>query len=173
MVNYVPLVLLPASWIGSSIRYLVAELYAAAIMKHKTKANSLNDKDDVVDDVTKLRYELPWATLTVNIAGALIAGVLTGLYQRYSPDGSPTSGTGEDGKGGIESILVQDLLTTGFLGCLTTLSSYHLELLLLTRIGTRRHWLVFTCYVLITNVLGFSCYVIGMLMSDWIVYLSE
>lgn len=64
----------------------------------------------------QLQAGFPWATLAVNIAGALAAGYLLVRLQ-----GHP------------QATLLRALLVVGFLGGLTTFSSLMVELLLLAR----------------------------------------
>ena len=73
----------------------------------------------LVDRAVQARFgsAFPWGTLTVNVAGSLLLGVLAGL-----PVG-PALGA---------------LLGTGLCGALTTYSTFGYETLRLARTGTRR-----------------------------------
>ncbi len=55
-------------------------------------------------------HELPLATLTVNIAGSFIIGILIALFVIFTP-----------------SSIVKGFLITGFLGALTTYSTFAIE----------------------------------------------
>jgi len=55
-------------------------------------------------------HEIPLATLTVNIIGSFIIGLLIGLFLYYTP-----------------SDLVRGFIITGFLGALTTYSTFAIE----------------------------------------------
>jgi CrcB protein len=60
----------------------------------------------------------PWGTLTVNVAGSLLLGFLTGLPAGHA---------------------VSAVLGTGFCGALTTYSTFSYETLRLTQDGRRRY----------------------------------
>jgi fluoride exporter len=72
----------------------------------------------LTDRAIQARHDsvFPWGTLTVNVAGSLLLGFLTGL-----PAGSA----------------VAALLGTGFCGALTTYSTFSYETLRLARTGAR------------------------------------
>jgi CrcB protein len=74
----------------------------------------------LVDRAVQSRHEsaFPWGTLTVNVAGSLLLGFLTGL-----PAGHALSA----------------LLGTGFCGALTTYSTFSYETLRLAQDGRGRH----------------------------------
>lgn len=75
----------------------------------------------------------PWGTLLVNCLGALLIGILLGVYSR--PD---------------EGLSQKLLIGTGFLGGFTTFSTFSYETLKLARdnsIGLA------ACYVLASNIL--------------------
>jgi CrcB protein len=74
----------------------------------------------LVDRTVRSRHEsaFPWGTLTVNVAGSLLLGFLTGL-----PAGHALSA----------------LLGTGFCGALTTYSTFSYETLRLAQDGRGRH----------------------------------
>ena len=55
-------------------------------------------------------HEVPLATLTVNVIGSLFIGILIGLFITYTPN-----------------VLVKLFLVTGFLGALTTYSTFAIE----------------------------------------------
>jgi CrcB protein len=58
----------------------------------------------------KFPYEIPLATLTANIIGSFVIGVLIGLFLYYTP-----------------SELIRVFIITGFLGALTTYSTFAIE----------------------------------------------
>lgn len=89
---------------------------------------------------------LPYATLTVNLLGCFLAGCLLGFAEiRY---------------GSLSALPYpfRLLLLTGFLGGLTTFSSYELEAWLLLRQGSLERALL---YLLGSVVLGLLCLTIG------------
>jgi len=55
-------------------------------------------------------HEVPLATLTVNIVGSFIIGILVALFLTYTPN-----------------VLLKLFLVTGFLGALTTYSTFAIE----------------------------------------------
>ncbi|WP_037303753.1 fluoride efflux transporter CrcB [Amycolatopsis orientalis] len=87
----------------------------------------------------------PWGTLTVNIAGSLILGVLTGwaLY-------SDLPGT------------LRSLLTVGFCGGLTTFSTFGYETL---RLFTEKARLYAVVNVVVTVVAGLAAAGAGILLA--------
>jgi CrcB protein len=74
----------------------------------------------LVDRAVQSRHEsaFPWGTLTVNVAGSLLLGFLTGLPAGHA---------------------VSALLGTGFCGALTTYSTFSYETLRLAQDGRGRH----------------------------------
>jgi len=81
---------------GAVLRYLVNELFRARAMTG-----------------------LPWATLSVNVIGCLLAGALLVWLESRGPG----------------SLLWRNLLMVGFLGGLTTFSAFGVELLQFLRLG--------------------------------------
>jgi CrcB protein len=90
----------------------------------------------------------PWGTLTANFIGLFIIGVLFEFFER--------------------SILPQSmryLITIGFLGALTTFSTYGLESLLLMKNGQIR---IALFNILLSNIGGLICVGVGMLFSRFL-----
>lgn len=83
----------------------------------------------------------PWGTLTVNVAGSLVLGVVVGL------------GTGHQ-----VPAFVQGLLVYGFCGALTTYSTFGYETVRLTEDGARFYALV---NVVGSVLAGFGAAVLG------------
>jgi CrcB protein len=91
----------------------------------------------------------PWGTLTANFIGLFIIGVLFEFFER--------------------SILPQSmryLITIGFLGALTTFSTYGLETLLLMKNG---HIRMAIFNILLSNIGGLICVGAGMLLSRFLI----
>ncbi|GAB4320230.1 MAG: fluoride efflux transporter CrcB [Bacteroidales bacterium] len=90
----------------------------------------------------------PWGTLFVNVSGALIMGILWGIFEvrGYS---SP----------------VRIFLLIGLLGGYTTFSSFAIETLNLWREG--EYWPA-VAYVAMSNILGFAAVAGGFLLSRMI-----
>lgn len=90
----------------------------------------------------------PWGTLIVNLGGCLMIGIVLGLAER--------------------SNLVQPGLrlffVTGFLGGLTTFSSYAMETVLALRISMAGS----LANVAANNLLGLALVVAGMKLTEWI-----
>ena len=82
----------------------------------------------------RLGTAFPWGTLAVNVSGALLAGVITGLMQR-------------EGGGGILGFF----LLAGFCGSYTTVSSWSLQTLALIH---RRYYGRAAANLLGTTLLG-------------------
>ncbi|MGZ3171525.1 MAG: fluoride efflux transporter CrcB [Croceibacterium sp.] len=86
----------------------------------------------------------PWATLTVNVIGSLLMGVLAGFLARH-------------GQGGEQWRL---FIGVGVLGGFTTFSSFSLEMMLLIERGQPLQALT---YVLISVLAGLSALYIGLI----------
>jgi CrcB protein len=88
----------------------------------------------------------PWATFSVNVAGAFLLGYFTArLLERLPP-----------------STLRRPMLGTGFCGALTTFSTLQLELLDLLRSG---HLLLAAAYAVVSVVAGLA----ALLTAIWLV----
>ena len=85
-------------------------------------------------------HPIPFGTLTVNLIGSLVIGLLWGVM------------------GGAPSPSAKHLLFIGLLGGYTTFSSYALETLVLARNGQMGMAIT---YVLLSNVLGLLLVAIG------------
>lgn len=97
----------------------------------------------LVDRAVQARHEtvMPWGTLTVNLAGALLLGFLTGLD-------APR-----------EAVLA---VGVGFCGALTTFSTFAFETLRLWQTGARR---AAALNVALALVLGLGAAVVGHLVG--------
>lgn len=89
----------------------------------------------------------PWGTLIANLLGAFLMGLLFQLFQHRL--------------GGHDTL--QLLLTTGFLGALTTFSTFAVEGVTLWQGGYAPLALL---YVVVSNVLGLSAVWLGMQISN-------
>jgi CrcB protein len=106
-------------FVGSVARYLVAVLFAGQISS-----------------------VFPFATLTVNVVGCFVIGILFGLSDR----------------GNLLSPEWRMLLTTGFCGGFTTFSTFSYESLRLMQDG---EYLYLAAYVLISVVVGLAATFVG------------
>ncbi|MGI5241517.1 fluoride efflux transporter CrcB [Dactylosporangium sp. CA-139066] len=98
----------------------------------------------LTDRAVQSRHDsvFPWGTLTVNVAGSLLLGLLTGL-----PAAAP----------------VTALLGTGFCGALTTYSTFSYETLRLTQEGARFYALM---NVVASVVAGLGAAAIGFVLAQ-------
>jgi CrcB protein len=85
----------------------------------------------------------PWGTLIVNLAGCFLIGLAFGLADRGSRVMSPS---------------MRLFFMTGFLGGLTTFSTYALEIIISTRTGAS---LAAISYFFASNVLGIALVILG------------
>src|SRR5438309_8219790 len=109
-------------FVGSVVRYLVAVLFAGQISS-----------------------VFPFATLTVNIVGCFLIGILFALSDR----------------GNLLSPEWRILLTTGFCGGFTTFSTFSYESLRLIQDG---EFLYLMAYVLLSVVIGLAATYFGILL---------
>jgi len=107
---------------GSIMRYLVAVLFASQVPS-----------------------VFPYATLTVNIVGCFVIGVLFALSDR----------------GNFLSPEWRILLTTGFCGGFTTFSTFSYESLRLMQDG---EYLYLAAYVLLSVVIGLAATYVGIIL---------
>src|SRR5947208_7713709 len=109
-------------FVGSIARYLVAVLFASQVPS-----------------------VFPFATLTVNIVGCFVIGILFALSDR----------------GNIFSPEWRILLTTGFCGGFTTFSTFSYESLRLMQDG---EYLYLAAYVLLSVVIGLAATYVGIIL---------
>ena len=109
-------------FVGSIARYLVAVLFASQVPS-----------------------VFPYATLTVNIVGCFVIGVLFALSDR----------------GNFLSPEWRILLTTGFCGGFTTFSTFSYESLRLMQDG---EYLYLAAYVLLSVVIGLAATYVGIIL---------
>ena len=84
---------------------------------------------------------LPWGTITVNLVGSFLLGLVAGLtYAAHAPD------------------WVLTLVGTGFCGALTTFSTFSYETV---RLAEARRWSAAVANVLISLALGLIAVAIG------------
>ena len=84
----------------------------------------------------------PWATLTVNLAGCFLIGLLWGLFSRSASDGSNWS----------------LFLTVGFCGGFTTFSTFSKEALIMLQAGNV--W-GFAGYIALSVIAGVALVAVG------------
>jgi CrcB protein len=98
----------------------------------------------LTDRAVQARHDsvFPWGTLTVNVAGSFVLGLLTGL---------PVSSS------------VSALLGTGFCGALTTYSTFSYETLRLARTGARFYAVL---NVIASIVAGVGAASVGLLLAQ-------
>jgi CrcB protein len=89
----------------------------------------------------------PWGTLTVNLSGCFLIGLAFALAERGF---------------GIMNPSVRLFFMTGFLGALTTFSTFGLETMNSVREGT---YLVMAANFLYNNVLGLALVFLGMMVG--------
>jgi CrcB protein len=98
----------------------------------------------LTDRAVQARHDtaFPWGTLTVNVAGSFVLGLLTGLPANAA---------------------VTALLGTGFCGALTTYSTFSYDTLQLARAGARFHAAM---NVLVSVVAGLGAAAVGLLLAQ-------
>jgi CrcB protein len=98
----------------------------------------------LTDRAVQSRHDsgFPWGTLTVNVVGSLVLGLLAGL-----PASAP----------------VTALLGTGFCGALTTYSTFSFETLRLAQTGAR---FAATMNVIVSIVAGFGAASLGLVIAQ-------
>ena len=101
----------------------------------------------LTDRLVQARHDslFPWGTLTVNVVGCLVLGVLVGAARHVSPT-------------------VLALLGTGFCGALTTYSTFSYETFRLLETRAR---LYATANVVVALVLGVAAATLGWTVGDW------
>jgi CrcB protein len=90
----------------------------------------------------------PWGTLAVNLAGCFLIGISLGLAERST----------------LMPPATRLFFVTGFLGGLTTFSSYGLETVVAARTGLG----LALGNVLANNVAGLGLVVLGLRLTEWI-----
>jgi len=85
---------------------------------------------------------IPWATVVANLLGCLLFGFLITLFERKFP------GFAE----------LRFILLVGFLGSLTTFSTYAFESVWMIR---QSYWQTLFLYLMLQNALGFSAIYLG------------
>ncbi len=93
--------------------------------------------------------EFPLGTLLVNLSGSFLIGLLYTVTTQKST-----------------SPLLAPLLITGFLGALTTFSTFSLENFLLLEHG---RWLIALVYTLLSLTLGLACVYLGVTIGRQLV----
>ena len=146
---YAPLLVIGSGIIGSITRYTVSELYIhyIEVYMHKYKHVGYDDgtyKHKLILYMHSVNY--PASTLTVNLVGSFIGGIVVGSIVQYNLCSN-----------------VQVLLQIGLLGCLTTQSSYILELYTMCCKSAYTRAIL---YILISNIFGISLFVCGVLCID-------
>ena len=89
----------------------------------------------------------PWATLTVNVVGSLLIGLLSGLLARH---------------GGSSAEAIRCLSVVGFCGGFTTFSTFSNETF---RLIESNQWLSAAVYVGLSVVAGLAAVFLGYLIS--------
>ena len=90
----------------------------------------------------------PWGTLIVNLGGCLMIGIILGLAE----------------KSNLVEPSLRLFFVTGFLGGLTTFSSYAMESILALRISMTMS----LANIAANNLLGLALVVAGLKMTEWI-----
>jgi len=90
-------------------------------------------------------YDFPWGTLIVNILGSFIMGVLVSLFAHY----------------GTPSQELRGFLTVGFLGALTTFSTFSLDTVTLFERGA---YVAMASYSLVSVIVSILALFAGLLI---------
>lgn len=88
----------------------------------------------------------PFGTMTVNIIGSLLMGILTGMMARFSEDGYGSSA-------------LYMFFGTGVLGGFTTFSAFSFDAVRLVNSG---QWLTAMIYVSVSVILSIAALLLGM-----------
>lgn len=101
---------------------------------------------------------LPWATLTVNVAGSLLLGFVLALDSFSLLAGTPQEAADA-------AVTLHLVVGTGFSGGLTTFSTYSVESFLLLLDGRRR---AAVGYAALTMGLGMAAVIAGTVVGEWV-----
>jgi fluoride exporter len=104
----------------------------------------------------QLGNNFPWGTLTINLSGCLLMGLIVGVAQERSAL-APAE------LSGWLSPEIYTMLTTGFLGAYTTFSTYGLDTIKL--LADRWQWGI--AYALSSAIFGILNVRLGLIIAHW------